>query len=209
MPLANPSQPNISVIDDPITSMDANVLFVVSSLVRKLAEDVRNQTGIVDQLIILTHNISFHHEITYESRGHANSKNSYYLVRKTGEASVIEHCEENPISSTYEQLWKEILSEGCSSLTAQNVARRITETFFKTMEDVEPREIIEAMEGNDREIARSFLSWANAGSHILADEETFVNTNEATDAYLRVLENIFATRGYRRHFQAMKTKYGS
>ena len=203
------SERRVIVIDDPISSMDANVLFVVSSLVHKLAEDARNQTGIVDQLIVLTHNISFHHEVTYEPKGHMNPKTSYYLVRKTGEESVIEYREQNPISSSYEQLWKEIFSEGCSSLTAQNVARLITETFFETMEDVEPREIIEAMEGNDREIACSFLSWANAGSHILADEETFVNTNETTDTYLRVLENIFTTRGYGKHFQAMKSKFSS
>ena len=201
------SERRVIVIDDPISSMDANVLFVVSSLVRKLAEDARSGDGAAEQLIVLTHNISFHHEITFTPNNRGNAKTAYYLIRKVNEASRVERCEKNPVSTTYEQLWQEIFREECTSLTAQNVARRITETFFKAMEDVEPREIIDGMSGNDREIARSFLSWANAGSHILADEETFVNTDEATSTYLRVLEKIFKMRGYERHFQAMKSKY--
>ena len=40
--------------------MDADVLFVTSSLVRQLAKEARDGNGNTEQLIVLTHNITFH-----------------------------------------------------------------------------------------------------------------------------------------------------
>lgn len=197
----------VVVIDDPITSMDADVLFVTSSLVRQLAKEARNGNGNTEQLIVLTHNITFHREVTYVRKKEGNSETSYYLIRKSGDHSVVEHCEKNPVISTYELLWKDFLREDCNPLTAQNIARRITETFFKLIGDPDLDGVITGMASPDREIARSYLAWANAGSHSPFDDETFQNTGESIDVYRRVLKTIFESAGYIRHYEDMIGRY--
>ena len=197
----------VVVIDDPITSMDADVLFITSSLVRQLAREARDGNGKTEQLFVLTHNITFHREITYVRKNEGDSETSYYLIRKSGDRSIVELCEKNPVISTYELLWKDFLREECDPLTAQNVARRITETFFKLIGDPDLDSVITSMASPDREIARSYLAWANAGSHGPFDDETFHNTSESIDVYKRVLKTIFESAGYKQHYDDMIGRY--
>lgn len=194
----------IVVIDDPISSMDANVLFIVSSLVRELAYEVRKGKYKIKQLIVLTHNITFHREVTYIRANEGNSKTSYYLIKKLNGYSIIEHCSKNPISSTYELLWQNLFCNDCNPMTAQNISRRIIETFFNLVGISDVNEIILRMKSPDREIAQSLMSWANAGSHNALDEgDIVVNTNESTDAYKNVLKKIFTESDYKAHYEEM------
>ncbi|MCR9037416.1 AAA family ATPase [Tractidigestivibacter montrealensis] len=197
------SEKRVVVIDDPITSMDADVLFVTSSLVRRLAQQARSKEGPIDQLIVLTHNITFHKEITYSRAGDGESQTSYYFIRKRVGHSTIARCAKNPISSTYKLLWQELYSADCRPLTAQNVARRIVETFFKLMGGIDIDQLVSGMSSPDREVARSFLSWANAGSHSAFDDETFINTGATTESYRHVLESLFESTGYADHCHHM------
>lgn len=199
----------VVVIDDPITSMDADVLFVVSSLVRKIAQEARDEKSMIEQLIVLTHNITFHREVTYVRSDEGDKQTSYYAIRKTDGHSTIEHCDNNPVSSAYEMLWKDFCRADCNTLTVQNISRRITETFFKLVGIPDMDKIIAEMESPDREIARSFMSWANAGSHSAFDDETFMNTNEVTDSYKKVLRLIFEKANYGSHYDEMVGKYST
>jgi wobble nucleotide-excising tRNase len=47
----------VVVIDDPVSSLDSNILYVVSSLIKSLFQEVRDGTGQIKQLFILTHNV--------------------------------------------------------------------------------------------------------------------------------------------------------
>lgn len=199
----------IVVIDDPISSMDADVLFVVSSLVRKLAQEARHGEGTTEQLIVLTHNITFHREVTYVRAGEGDAQTSYYAIRKVKGRSIVEHCNKNPVSSTYEMLWKDLCRSDCNALTAQNVSRRITETFFRLVGVPDTDTIIAEMKSPDREIARSLMLWANAGSHSAFDDETFVNTSETTDAYRETLRLLFKKANYESHYNEMTKKYSA
>ena len=55
----------VVVFDDPISSLDNEVLFVVSSLIRDIIIDKDNKFDNVKQVIILTHNIYFHKEVSF------------------------------------------------------------------------------------------------------------------------------------------------
>lgn len=214
--LMNGSQENtgttdkrIIVIDDPISSMDADVLFVVSTLTRQLAQEAREGRGKTVQLIVLTHNITFHREITYIRSGEGDPATTYYAIRKNGSHSRLSLCDRNPVSSTYELLWKDLCRSDCQPLTAANVARRITETFFRLVGDVEPEEVISVMSSPDREIARSCMSWANAGSHSPFDDETCFNNETTTDVYRRVLGDLFKNAGYEKHYEEMVARFSA
>ena len=65
----------IVVIDDPVSSMDSNALFIVSSIVRGMIGVCYNNTDYrnpdvkgdyIKQIFIMTHNAYFHNEITYK-----------------------------------------------------------------------------------------------------------------------------------------------
>jgi len=55
----------VLVIDDPISSMDSNVLFIVSTLVKNVIKNCKENEKGINQVIILTHNVYFHKEITF------------------------------------------------------------------------------------------------------------------------------------------------
>ena len=96
---ADVSKDKIVVIDDPVSSMDSCVLFIVSTLVREMVgvcfnnaeyrEQEREVQGdYIKQIFILTHNVYFHREITYNQvpRYHCVS---FYVVNKASNNSTI------------------------------------------------------------------------------------------------------------------------
>ena len=193
----------IIVIDDPITSMDSEILFTVSMLVRQLARSARQSNGNIKQLFVLTHNISFHREVTFIRKGEGDPETSYFTINKVDGGSVIQKHLHNPVASTYELLWKDLFRPDCSSLTAQNISRRIIETFSKFIGEFEADDIVQQMESPSREIAHALLAWANAGSHDPFDDETFMNSQATTEIQKDVLRQLFEAAGYQDHYNRM------
>src|SRR5699024_8970888 len=108
----------IIVIDDPISSLDSNILFIVSNLINNLKQKIRNNDSNFKQLIILTHNVYFHKEISF-NKSHGSKKlhdETFWIIRKNNNVSHIYEYEENPIKNSYELLWKE-LKENPNSIT--------------------------------------------------------------------------------------------
>ena len=60
----------IVVIDDPISSLDSNILFIVSNLVKSLIEECLEnyRKATIRQIFISTHNIYFHKEVTFKGQ---------------------------------------------------------------------------------------------------------------------------------------------
>ena len=80
----------IVVIDDPVSSMDSTALFLVSSIVREMVNVCRNNTeyknpkvpgDYIKQIFILTHNVYFYREITYQQVPYYDCT-SFYIIRK-------------------------------------------------------------------------------------------------------------------------------
>ncbi|MDY6335049.1 MAG: AAA family ATPase [Lachnospiraceae bacterium] len=147
-PDADPRE-KIVVIDDPVSSMDSNSLFIISTLVRNMIEVCRNNAdnrdpvaegNYIKQLFILTHNAYFHREITYNYVGKYDYV-SFYLIRKKENCSSVKLFREvdpkcptqmrnvNPVRSSYAALWEEY-HECRSSLTLISVTRKILEYYF-------------------------------------------------------------------------------
>ncbi len=140
----------IVVIDDPVSSMDSGVLFLVSSLVRELIDICYNNVNLeehtfkgdeVAQIFILTHNTYFHRKITYNQIGRYDFV-SYFLVQKRNNVSTVRPCIKenrntvpptmenyNPVQNSYKALWSEY-KELSGSITTMSVIRRILEYYF-------------------------------------------------------------------------------
>ena len=83
----------ILVIDDPISSLDSNILSVVSELVRKLIESCKTKQNNIKQIIILTHNQDFYRKITFKQ----NDENcSFFVLNKISDISCINQSQQKP-----------------------------------------------------------------------------------------------------------------
>ena len=233
----------IVVIDDPVSSMDSTALFLVSAIVREMVNVCRNNTeylnpkvpgDYIKQLFVLTHNVYFHREVTYQQVGYYNCT-SFYMIRKNDNISTIKLCKRqnkeipteeenyNPVQNSYAALWDE-LRDIQSTIPALNVMRRILEYYFLQLcgyEGSDLREIvlekpenrskfIKQVEGEkpdmtDYQLASSLLAYINNPNGI-SDGLNYVEDCEDVDAYKRVFQMIFDALGQSQHYKMMTGK---
>lgn len=197
----------IIVIDDPISSLDSSILFVVSSLIKELIKKIKSKDGNIKQLILLTHNVYFHKEVSFiDGRTHANGATHYWILRKSNNVTTLTaHEQNNPISSSYELLWKEVRQKGISSvITIQNVMRRIIETYFKILGKYGDDDLIHKFPSfEEQEICRSLLCWINDGSHCLPDDLFLEAPEDTIEKFYNVFKGIFIHTNHLAHYEMM------
>lgn len=142
-------QKRLVVIDDPATSMDSGVMFMIASLVNELMQNCINfyrvepqhvSEAYIAQLFIFTHNDAFYRLITGRVL-HEFACVSVFLVTKRNNQSKVKACirevegartnDENysPVKSTYATLWTEYV-EVDSPMTLLHIMRQILEFYF-------------------------------------------------------------------------------
>lgn len=198
----------IVVIDDPISSLDSNILFIVSNLINNIKQKARNNDSNFKQLIILTHNVYFYKEVSFNKGKGCKKLNdeTFWILRKTDSKSWIKEYGENPIKNSYELLWKE-LKENPASITTPNIMRRILENYFKFSGNINIEKIIEGFPEEEKIVCNSLLSWVNDGSHYVNDDLYVDSNGEANQVYFDVFKRIFINSYHESHFKMMIGDY--
>ena len=198
----------IVVIDDPVSSLDNDILFIVSNLIKRLFGDVRSGTGHIKQVFVLTHNVYFHKEITFNQRrtSGAMREETFWVVKKIDRFSVAKKHEDNPVKTSYELLWNEVKDENRSILTIQNTLRRILENYFKILGNINNDEITDKFEGEEKQVCGSLFSWLHDGSHNALDDLYISCDATMVDTYLDVFKKIFKKSGHLAHYNMMMKK---
>ena len=129
------SSKKILIIDDPICSLDSNVLFIVSSIIKELIKEIKEDRSDVEQLFVLTHNVYFHKETSFiDGRTKELNDVHYWMLRKIHNITqIIPYEKINPIKSSYEMLWNEIREDHGSYIGIRNAMRRILENYFSML----------------------------------------------------------------------------
>jgi wobble nucleotide-excising tRNase len=195
----------IVVFDDPVSSLDSDILFIVGSLIKRLLDEVRSGTGHVKQVFVLTHNVYFHKEVTFNPKRNnvALNEETFWIVRKLGLASKIVKQPTNPISTSYDLLWSEVRRPDHSHLTIQNTLRRILENYFKFFGGIDPKDLCSKFSGKEQLICNTLLSWINDGSHYAQDDLYMSIDDTAVNTYLDVFRGIFDKSGHMAHYKMM------
>lgn len=194
----------VLVIDDPISSLDSSVLFIVSHLVRQLISDCRENKSNIKQIFILTHNIYFHKEVTFKKQKDKTRGESFWIVRKVSNNSAIQNYPDNPIQTSYDLLWQEIRDiSKINKLTVFNTLRRILEYYFKILGKIKDDDLLNKFEGEEIIIGNALLSWINDGSHIINDDMFISTDDETIEKYLRVFKKIFEVENQIEHYNMM------
>lgn len=196
----------VVVFDDPVSSLDADILFIVCNLIKNTIAEMRTGNSPVKQVFVLTHNIYFHKEVTFDkkrNRTKVASHETFWVVRKTSQRSELIPFEENPVKSSYELLWREVRRKPPSDTAIQNVMRRILEHYFKFYGGITPEGIIEDFDGKDKMICNTLLSWVNDGSHFAIDDLCMACDVGQVDRFLNVFQRIFESSDHGGHFKMM------
>lgn len=196
----------VVVFDDPVSSLDSDILFIVGSLIKGLFDEIRDKKGHIKQIFVFTHNVYFHKEVTFNSRRPSNGKlneETFWVVRKSGLLSKLESHTSNPIKTSYELLWAELRKPDHFNLTIQNTMRRILENYFKILGGIDPETICAMFEGKEKQICKSLFSWVNAGSHYALDDLYVSIDASAVETYLKVFRAIFEKSGHLAHYKMM------
>lgn len=196
----------VIVFDDPVSSLDSDILFIVCNLIKGIINEMRSGISAVKQVFVLTHNIYFHKEITFHKKrsgGDAMNDETFWVVRKSTDRSELVASAENPIRSSYELLWREVRQEPPSDTAIQNVMRRILEHYFKFFGGVTPEHIIEQFNGQEKLICASLFSWINDGSHFANDDLYMSCDPGQVSRYLAVFQQIFEISDHGGHYKMM------
>lgn len=204
----NITEQRVLVIDDPISSLDSNILFIVSTLLKDFIKKIKEGKGNIVQLILFTHNIYFHKEVSFVDMRNNDSKNitNYWILRKNGNISSIQAYEEkNPIQTSYQLLWSEMRNDNISSiLSIQNIMRRILENYFKLLGNITDETIIDKFPTiPDKQICKSLYYWINDGSHSLNEDIELELAEHTIQNYKDVFKKIFEYSGHIAHYNMM------
>lgn len=195
----------ILVIDDPISSLDSNSLFIVSTLVKKLiSECFENKNGI-KQIFILTHNVYFYKEVVYRgSRDNKKeTKEKYFVISKKNEISSIKEYDKNPVETSYQLLWEELKEDKINKNTCFNTMRRILEYYFNIIGKKDYERAVDDFDGMDKIICKSLISCINDSSHYINEELSVVFDEDIVAKYKIVFKKIFENLGHIEHYNMM------
>lgn len=203
--------PQVIIIDDPVSSMDSDVLFIVATLIRRLIWDMSKSGTSIQQLFVSTHNLYFHKEVTYNRnwpKGMAKST-KYWITRKSHSYSDIVPYEKNLVKSTYETLWEEVRRAYENPAVAeqtslQNTMRRILEHYFTFYGDISFQNLPMQSKMDAAFIVRTLLSWVNDGSHSSFDDFSYTPPmSDGIQRYLNIFALIFDSTGHKAHYNMM------
>ncbi len=204
---AHVADKKIVVLDDPISSLDSTILYIVGAIVKDLSKKILDGKGDVTQLFVLTHNVFFHKEASFiDGRTHEQNEVNYWIVRKNnGIAEINAYGMKNPISTSYELLWQELKDNtGASLISIQNTMRRILENYFGMLGGRRDDYLVEQFESTeDKLIAKSLLYWINDGSHSIPDDLFIDPYTDAIPRYKKVFRDIFDKSGHLPHYNMM------
>jgi hypothetical protein len=193
------TEKTVAVIDDPISSLDGDTMFVISALIRKLVQQVRDESHTrVRQLFMFTHNTRFHNEVCYQHRGESSSEIKFYRIRKCApDPNEIEDCGfNNPIRTAYQELWDEVAlarSQPDKSMPwLPNVLRRILESYFSTLGGQSNLyDIGDNFSSEERILHYALIAWSHSGSHTLIDSDSYAQPYASNRRWLDAFERIF------------------
>ena len=160
----------------------------------------------IKQVIVLTHNVYFHKEITFLGSRNRFAKNeaSFFILRKKNEITSVESFDENPIMSSYEMLWEDLRNPSSStSKGVFNTMRRILEYYFTVIGGIDYEKCINQFEGEDKIACKALVAYINDGSHSVYDDLIVPIEDSALENYQRVFQLIFEKLNHIDHYNMM------
>jgi wobble nucleotide-excising tRNase len=221
----NGSKKKIIVIDDPVSSLDSQALFIVSTLIHSLTErkgaDKPNSKLLakenIIQIFVLTHNLYFYKEISFDRRPIC-SDFWHFKIMKMNNKTLIEGKNKKSINDDYSLMWETIkeLKENLPinssyNILISNLMRRIIESYVNFIgygkeswaailneEKADPKYYLKC----------AFISTINDDSHKVSALDSIYYqklSNEQPISLFNIFASIFKTIG-KEHYEKMMSE---
>lgn len=219
----NGTKKKIIVIDDPVSSLDSQALFVISTLIHNLilqkAKTPKSELKLfknenIAQVFVLTHNLYFYKEVSFNKRPMCTDYWHYRVSKMDNKTSIIGQYNKT-ISDDYSLLWQTIkdlklnLPQNSSlNIVIANSMRRIIESYVSFLgigNDSWSAVLNENKEQPEYYIKCSFISAINDESHkITALDGIYFQkiSNEQPQVLFNVFKEIFKSIG-KEHYEMM------
>ncbi len=221
--LNNGSKKKIIIIDDPVSSLDSQAMFIVSTLIhslilRKANDNKPNRMLLkntdIAQVFVLTHNFYFYKEVSFNKRPVCTDW-WHYRITKVNNQTKITGGYDKSINDDYSLLWKSIkeLKNNIPQNPSQNIMiansmRRIIESYVSFIgygNDSWAALLSADIADPSYYIKSSFISSINDESHKVAalDSIYYQNIiNEQPQILFDVFMSIFKSIG-KEHYEMM------
>lgn len=201
-------QNNILVIDDPVSSLDSDVAYLVSTMIKRIFVQLVENKSNFSQVFVSSHNLFFFKEIS-EMQGIKSVKknSSFFVLKKDDNITSIIYYEENPIKSSYEMLWLEYFSylkdkDNGGKVPCLNVMRRILEYYFQFIGNKKINKLCDDFTGEERIAVRALINNLHAESHS-SMEDLFFTPNFNFNVISKVFKEIFEKTNNSGHYDSM------
>jgi len=141
---SNSAKKRIIVIDDPVSSLDSQSLFIVSTLIHNLIQRKSNNNRSdkkkfkneqISQVFILTHNIYFYKEVSFNRRQICTDYWHYKITKCDNSTSIVGDYN-NTIKDDYSLMWSNLKelktnlpTDSSSNIMISNIMRRVIESY--------------------------------------------------------------------------------
>ncbi|AIM36994.1 hypothetical protein KO02_10035 [Sphingobacterium sp. ML3W] len=222
----NSNKKKIIVIDDPISSLDSQALFIITTLIRDLIQRKGNSNKPdkqlflnqnINQVFILTHNFYFYKEVSFEKR--LICTNYYHFnIKKVENSTLISGQYDRIIKDDYSLLWSSLkeIKDNLQNVNANNIfisntMRRIIESYVNFIglgTDVWSVLLNEDKNLPTYYIKCAFISTINDESHKVSTLDGIYYQkiiNEQPQVLFDVFLSIFKTIG-KNHYELMMSE---
>jgi wobble nucleotide-excising tRNase len=201
------NKPKIVVLDDPMTSNDDTMQYIIINEIQKYYRSVKGQ----NYFILLTHNVHFYLNVRpntamkYKIKVDGNEKEISFYEKfgvwhlfsdsKRSTMRAIENGK-NDFRTSYETLWKELLflysAAGATPDLMLSPSRKICETYMHFT-----KKSLEAFFGENTSAKKLF----DVNQHSIDDLEAELN-GKTKDEIKDILKNLFEHNGAEDHFNS-------
>ena len=191
----------IIVIDDPISSLSHNYVYDIASLIRRQVLIPKDR---FKQVIILTHNLFFFHEMVKLLKEDGEKAFAMFRITKSEYSSVVP-MEEREIQNDYQAFWqtiKDALQGRTSPNVMPNMMRNILEYYFSFVHQTPTlrQALMELSE--DKPEFRALFRYINRESH--TDSVNLTDFGEIDPAtFIDRFKDVFVKTNFESHFDKM------
>lgn len=222
------SKKKIIVIDDPVSSLDSKVMFIIATLIHQFAKykgkDSRSNrqeffNPSIEQLFVLTHNYYFYKEVSLDKRPIVTSLR-HHVVEKVNNCSRVVSSDNRTIKNDYLTMWEclkqykaSIGTDKSQNVMIANTMRRVIDTYMDFIgykkgdaATVTWSSLGSFAEGTPEYVVESaFISFINDDSHGVAvfDDMYYANIiHQEPHVIFTVFKELFKQIG-RNHYEVM------
>lgn len=198
----------VVVIDDPISSLDYDAIDLVSTLTNDLIKKARKGEDHIEQVIVLTHNTSYHKSLCVNQP--RKGTRYWKLYRRKGVSKAKAYGEDNPIRGEYEELWAKLgdLRDDATEfkVALPNLMRRIIETYFVEYGGLERHKLFAGeyvRKKEEKQAVVALMKWIDEGSHCVRDINGCSDIDDSCERFFNLFEKTFEAMGHEAHYKMM------